>query len=211
MKTQAARLLFALFILMTIFFSFLMLIKTLPYFSFRYDVDLLLTKQSVLHHFYWRAAFYTHISFSLIVLLTGGFQFSRFLIFQKPKIHRILGKIYVILVLFICAPSGLVMALHANGGFWARLSFLLTAILWWLFTFLAYRRVIQKDLRKHLAFMYRSYALTLSAISLRLLVMALPYFCDLHGKEMYVTVAWLSWIPNLLIAEFMIKWQTLLK
>src|ERR1043166_8840036 len=102
MKLLPSRILFYFFLLLTVFFSLLMLMKTLPYFSFRYDVDFLLTKQSILHHLYWRLAFYTHISFSIIVLLTGGFQFSKYLIYKKTKIHRLVGKTYVILVLGVC-------------------------------------------------------------------------------------------------------------
>ncbi|MCW3085376.1 MAG: hypothetical protein JWP12_2742 [Bacteroidetes bacterium] len=194
-----------LFIALGVFFFLLMLKLTLPYFSFRYDVDFLLTKQSVLHVTVWRLAFYTHISSSLFVLLFGAFQFSKKLMFRFSKVHRLLGKIYVCLVLFVSAPSGLIMAFYANGGIAAKTSFAIISVLWWYFTFTAYRQILKRNFNKHLAYMFRSYALTLSAITLRTYVLLLPYFIHLHGVQMYTLVAWLSWVPNLIIAEFWIR------
>ena len=196
-----------LLIFLGIFFFFLMLKITLPYFTFRYDVDFLLTKQNVLHIDIWRAAFYIHISTSLFVLLTGIFQFIKPVIINRVGIHRVLGKIYVGLVLFVSAPSGLVMAFYANGGVFSKASFAIISVLWWAFTFMAYREIRNGNVASHLAWMYRSYALTLSAITLRTYVLVFPHFFHLHAKEMYTLVAWLSWIPNLLIAELLIRKQ----
>jgi hypothetical protein len=199
-----------IFLGLIIFFSTLMLRIILPYFSFKYDVDFLLTKQSVLHLKIWRLAFYTHISSSMVVLLFGGFQFSKSLIFGNPKIHRLLGKIYVFLVLGIAAPSGLIMAFYANGGIWAKTSFVTISILWWFFTFKAFRNALDKNFKTHLGNMYRSYALTLSAITLRLYALILPHLILLHAKEMYTLIALLSWIPNLAVAEYLIRKQKLI-
>lgn len=181
-----------------------MLKLTIPYFSFRYDISFLLTKQSVLHNIHWRIAFYFHIAFSLIVLFTGAFQFIKVDSMRIKKVHRSLGKIYVFTVLIVSAPSGLIMAFYANGGIIAKISFVITAILWWIFTFRAFRFIIKKEIALHQKNMLRSYALTLSAITLRIYVLVLPYFIHLYGKEMYATVAWLSWIPNLIVTETLI-------
>ncbi|HTB32034.1 MAG TPA: DUF2306 domain-containing protein [Bacteroidia bacterium] len=188
-----------------LFFVYLMARITIPYFSFRYDVGFLLTKQAVIHISLWKQAFYIHIATGTFVLLTGIFQFIKPVLRKWPLMHRQLGKIYVILILVFTAPSGFVMALYANGGTWAKISFAITASLWWLFTFLAYKYARDKRFKLHLAYMYRSYALTLTAVSLRLYVLILPHFIHLHSTQMYVLVAWLSWIPNLLIAEVLIR------
>jgi uncharacterized membrane protein len=200
-----------LFVALGVFFFMLMLKITIPYFSFEYDVDFLLTKQNVLHIRIWRIAFYTHISSSLFVLLIGVFQFLKKLILHYPKTHRQLGKIYLLLVLFISAPSGFIMAIYANGGIAAKVSFGMISVLWWYFTFIAYRKARRADISSHLAFMYRSYGLTLSAITLRLYVLIFPVFIHLHAKEMYTLVSYLSWIPNLIIAEILIRKSTFYK
>jgi uncharacterized membrane protein len=205
MTAQARKLLPLIFAGLMLFFTFLMLRITWPYFSFRYDVDFLLTKQTVIHIDAWKAAFYIHISSSIFTLFLGAFQFIDALRINKPRLHRQMGKIYVYLVLLLSAPSGLIMAFYANGGGWARLSFALIAILWWYFTYAAFRSALRQDFKAHRNFMYRSYALTLSAISLRTYVFTFPFFMHLPARDMYVLVSWLSWVPNLLVAELLIR------
>jgi hypothetical protein len=190
-------------ILFLIISAFLMLRITLPYFSFKYDIGFLLTKQSILHSKLWRLAFYTHISSSLFVLITGGIQFAR--TNASPKFHRIAGTIYALTILLISAPSGLVMSVYANGGVAAKFSFALISILWWLFTYQAYTTAKNKKWDSHRAFMLRSFALTLSAITLRTYALALPAFIHLAAKDAYTLVSYMSWIPNLLIAEYIIR------
>ncbi|MBL7885017.1 MAG: DUF2306 domain-containing protein [Bacteroidia bacterium] len=178
---------------------------TLPYLTFDYDVDFLLTKQSILHVSIWRYSFYIHITSSIFVLLFGAFQFIPTQSIRVLKIHRVLGKLYVLIIILLSAPSGLVMAFYANGGMWAKISFVSISILWWLFTFLAYTKIRKKNIESHRNYMTRSYALTLSAITLRTYALFLPFFIHLQSNHMYVLIAWISWVPNLLIAELIIK------
>ena len=194
-----------LLVAVMVVFVFLMARITIPYFSFRYDIGFLLTKQNVIHLSIWKQAFYIHIATGTFVLLLGTFQFIKPLINRRPQLHRNLGKIYIALILIFTAPSGFVMALYANGGIVAQISFTITALLWWLFTFLAYKNARERNFTQHKANMYRSYALTLTAISLRTYVLILPHFIHLHSTEMYCLVAWLSWIPNMAIAEYLIR------
>jgi hypothetical protein len=182
----------------------------LPYFSFRYDVDFLLTKQSILHIDIWRWSFYIHISTSLFVLLFGMIQFVPFIFSNYPILHRKIGKAYIFLVLIFAAPSGLIMGFYANGGILSIISFTVLSILWWIFTFTAYQKIKQRKIHSHIAFMHRSYALTLSALTFRLYVFLFPHhIMDFSAKEMYALIAWLSWVPNLIIAEIWLKLRTL--
>ena len=55
--------------------------------------------------------------------------------------------------------------------------------------------------------MIRSYALTLSAITLRIYTVAFSFFnVPARPVEIYITTAWLSWVPNLIIAEMIINY-----
>ena len=194
----------SLLIILGLYFTALMTLITLPYSSFEYDVDFLLSKQTVLHITAWRYSFYLHIFFSIPVLLIGFLQVSSFLLKHSKVIHRWLGKAYAYIVLLISAPSGFIMAIYANGGIAAKISFLSIAVLWWWFTYYAVRQAMDGNLLKHRAFMYRSFALTLSAITLRCYVLLIPQFYHLRGDQLYVLVAWLSWLPNLVVAELII-------
>jgi hypothetical protein len=82
----------------------------------------------------------------------------------------------------------------------------LLAVLWISFTALAGYYAFRRRFTLHGAFMFRSYALTLSAITLR----AYTYIIDwlrlpIHPIDTYILTAWLSWIPNLLLAEWLIR------
>jgi hypothetical protein len=188
------------------FFSFLMIRLTLPYTAMRSNVNFLLTKQHIYHLRHWRISFYTHVFTSCLVLLAGFTQFAPRLLRRLPRIHRLMGWAYLIVVTTISGPAAFVMALYANGGLPARASFTLLSFLWITFTLYAGYFAVRRRFALHGAFMFRSYALTLSAITLR----AYTYLIDLttlpfSPRDIYIMTAWLSWVPNLLIAEMLIR------
>lgn len=188
-------------------FSWLMIDLTLPYLTFTYDVDFLLTKQKIIHVKHWRYAFNAHVLFSIFSLVAGLTQFSQYILTKYKKLHRVMGYVYVIDVLCIAGPSGLIMAFYANGNIVSKTSFVLLSVFWILFTALAIIKVLNKDFIEHEKWMMRSYALTLSAITLRLLALVLPKFIHLTAKDEYATLAWLSWTVNLLIVEILIYFK----
>jgi hypothetical protein len=186
--------------------TYLMLRIIIPYTTFAYDVDFLLTKQAILHVDIWRWAFYIHISSSLLILLLGMFQFFPLIFKNYPSLHRLIGKTYIILTLTMGAPTGLIMGYYANGGWFSKASFIILSLSWWIFTYIAYLKIKRREIKLHIAFMYRSYALTLSALTFRLYVFIFPYhFLDFSAKEMYALIAWLSWVPNLIVAECLLR------
>lgn len=193
-----------IWVFLILYFTYLMLLITVPYLSFKLNVDFLLTKQGIIHIKFWRYAFYAHILTSVFVLLAGAFQFWNYFLKNFKKLHLFIGKTYVFLVLFVSGPGALVMSFYANGNLISKTSFVLLSILWILFTALAFYFALQKDFVKHRQFMIRSYALTLSAITLRAYALVLPNFIHLGAKEEYALIAWCSWTINLLIAEIII-------
>jgi len=190
------------------FFSYLMLRLSLPYRVMRSDVDFLQTKQNVYYINYWRWSFYTHVFTSIFVLVAGLTQFNNYLQRRHKRIHRFIGYMYVLIVVFVTGPAAFMMGWHANGGLPARTSFTLLAFLWVVFTATAWYYATKRKFIQHRAFMIRSYALTLSAISLRIYTYAFAYF-NVHARpvEIYITTAWLSWVPNLIIAEMIINYR----
>ena len=184
-------------------FSYLMLELTLPYISMDNTVAFLRSKQDIIHIDYWRIAFYVHVFSSMFILLTGFSQFFRFSFSEYLGLHRVLGKVYVFLILFVSGPSGLIMAFYANGGWLAQVGFVCLAIGWLVFTYLAYANIRQKKIARHRYFMIRSYAFTLSAITLRAWVFVFSLM-NLGYEEGYIIVSWLAWLPNLFLAELII-------
>lgn len=186
--------------------TYLLVLLSLPYVHFAKNVEFLATKQLIYHLDWWRWSFYIHVFSSPIVILTGLFQFNRYLIHQKKKVHRVLGIIYILFVLLISGPSALLMGLYANGGYLAQFSFVLLSSIWIVSTGYAYVLARKHSYIKHSKWMLRSYALTLSAVTLRLYAYCFDYFnVSLGPKETYILLSYLSWIPNLIIAELIIR------
>lgn len=184
---------------------YLLILLSLPYIHFKPGVDFLKTKQLVYHKFWWRWSFYVHVFSSPLVLLSGLLQFNTYFIFKFPSWHRNAGKLYLFCVLFLAAPSAFLMGLEANGGILAQLSFIVLSFLWFLYTILAYTSIRKRQVEKHGNFMLRSFSLALSAVSLRFyLYLFYSFKTNIPPIELYVLASWLSWIPNLLIAELFI-------
>ena len=185
--------------------SYLLILLTLPYIYFEPNVEFLGTKQLIYHIDIWRWSFYLHVFSTPIVILAGLFQFNRWIITKKPKIHRLLGYTYVVIVLLISGPSGIVMSFFANGGRLAQTSFVLLSFGWIIFTGLALLKARKGNYISHTKWNIRSYALTLSAVTLRFYGYLFAVFkVDLPPKETYIFLAFLGWIPNLIIAEILI-------
>jgi hypothetical protein len=184
--------------------TYLMFQLSVPYVSFQKNIDFLATKQNVYHIDYWRYAFYAHVFTSILVLPAGFTQFTK--VFFRRGLHRKLGMVYILTVLFITAPTGLLMGIYANGGLGAKASFVLLSTVWFITTLLALITAKKKRFIDHGEWMLYSYALTLSAITFRLLALGFDLFdIRVRPQEVYVTIAWLSWVPNILIAHLLIK------
>ncbi len=191
-------------ILLYLFFCYLMLEITLQYIPFDTDVAFLRIKQDYIHLNYYKWAFFIHVYTSFFVLLAGFTQFFPSLQQRWSQIHRLSGWLYIIVVLLFAAPSGFIIGIHANGGFYGQLAFCLLALFWFFFTLIALIKIKKRDLYGHRNFMIRSFALTLSAITLRLWKYILVMLFQPRPMDVYLIVAWLAWVGNLLIAEAII-------
>lgn len=194
-----------LFVCVLAFFWWLMLGITLQYIPPRDDVAFLRIKQDYIGNPYWKMAFFTHVFASMFVLTAGFTQFWRGILKNAPRLHRWMGRLYVVDVLFVTGPASFIMALNANGGFSSRLSFSLLAALWIGTTAMAWRKVVQRNFRSHREWMIRSYALTLSAVALRAWKWGIVMLFHPHPMDVYRLAAWLCWVPNLIIAEWRIR------
>ena len=187
-KTISGFYLFFKIVLILIFgyFFWLMLRLTLEYIPAQSDVSFLMIKQTEVNtHTEYLYFFYTHVYTSIFVLFSGFIA-----VFVKPKaafrnFHKFFGKIYVILLLLIAAPSGIYMGFYANGGILAKISFVILGILWWFTTYKAYLEIRKKNVLNHKKWMYRSYALAVSAITLRLWKVVLVYFFQPNPIDVY--------------------------
>jgi len=178
--------------------------NALTYLNFDPNYNFLRLKQAAIATGWYLPAYYSHVLIGGIILVTGLFQLHPRSIQQFKRLHRAMGYVYVMGILCFAAPGGLVMSLFIQRGPWVLSSFLLQGTLWFIFTALAFHHIRQRDIPAHRRWMIRSYALTFAAVTLRLYVLASSFHYSLNVPQAYATIAWLSWLPNLLVAEFFI-------
>ncbi len=194
-----------LILIVLFYFIILMLRITIRYIPYNLDVGFLIIKQDYIHIKHWRYAFFIHVYTSLFVLFAGATQFSKYLLQKHKKLHRIFGYAYSINVLMITGPAALIMSFYANGGTISKIAFILLSFLWLYYTLVALIKAIQLSFKAHERFMIRSYALTLSAITLRIWKFLIMNFLDIPPMDVYRIVAWLGWGLNLIFAEIYIQ------
>ena len=145
-----------------------------------------------------------HIIGAMLAILIGPFQFlpgirkGRWL-----KVHRWLGRTYLLSVLF-GGLGGLYMSRLSYGGTLSHLGFGTLACLWLYTGYRAYRHIRNKEVEQHRQWMTRNYALTFAGVMLRIWV-PLSGAAGIDFLTAYLAISWMCWVPNLLVAEWIIR------
>ncbi|MEZ4726940.1 MAG: DUF2306 domain-containing protein [Caldilineaceae bacterium] len=146
-----------------------------------------------------------HILASMLAIVIGPFQFLPNLRKgRRLKLHRWLGRAYLVSVLF-GGLSGLYMAQFGYGGVITELGFATLAILWLFSGYMAYQHIRNKEIEGHRQWMIRNYALTLAGAMLRVWMPIAVVVLGIEFVTAYRAIAWLCWLPNLLVAEWIIR------
>lgn len=126
--------------------------------------------------------------------------------------HRVTGRI-VLASIMIAGPAGAVLAPVNRAGWMGTAGFGALAVLWVVCALLAYRTIRRGDVRRHREWAVRTFALTYAAVMLRLLLgVLLTTPIAVAGVEeglafdrAYHIVPFLCWVPNLILAEYLIR------
>jgi hypothetical protein len=183
----------------------LLAFNALSYINFDPQYGFLKLKQKAIATGWYLPFYYSHVLVAGVILLAGIFQLHPVSRKKFPRVHRWLGYFYVMGILFFAAPGGLVMSFFIDRGHPVLISFLLQTALWFYCTAMAFHRIRKRDIEAHRAWMWRSYALTFAAITLRVYIFFISWSVNLAEPGAYATLAWLSWVPNLIAAEIYIR------
>lgn len=145
-----------------------------------------------------------HIAGGLGALLTGPWQFSRKLRARAISLHRWLGRFYLIEV-GLGSLAGLAMAFVSEEGMPTHLGFGALAVFWFFTGMQAYRKIRRGDIEGHRQWMIRNFALTFAAVTLRNWMPLMLFALHWPFRPTYIIVSWLCWMPNLLIAEWIVR------
>lgn len=144
-----------------------------------------------------------HLSGGLVALAVGAWQMNARLRSNVIKLHRWMGRTYVVAVL-VGGLGALRLAVVSQLGWVTHLGFGLLALLWLFTTARAHFAIWTHNEFRHRDWMIRSYSLTLAAVSLRIylplsLVVGVPF------ANAYQVISWLCWVPNIIVAEWLVR------
>ena len=147
---------------------------------------------------------YAHVFGSAAALLVGPLQFSAHLRNNWPQIHRWLGRLYLSAGVALGGLAGLFLSASAYGGFPSKLGFACLALAWLYTGSRAFGAARSRNFIVHRRWMVRNFSLAFAAVTLRLwlpgsVVLGVPF------EVAYPIVAWLCWVPNLVVAELIVR------
>jgi len=154
----------------------------------------------------WLLCLRLHVVSGIVCLLSCLPQYSKPLLRRIPSLHRNCGKIYAVSVLCVLCPTGIYLAVFANGGITGKTGFVLLGVA----TFYTTLRGIalisgpQRDREGHQRWITRSFALVSSAISFRI-YHTIFFYAGLPEDLNYPASLWLSILGNVAIAELLLR------
>ncbi|GAB3448456.1 DUF2306 domain-containing protein [Streptomonospora sediminis] len=172
-----------------------------------------LQEGSALHY----PVLFSHILFGTVALVCCCLQVWPRLRRRRPAVHRWSGRLYVFAGVLPSAPLALASGLLGQQGLAQISGNALAALLWFGCTAAGYRAARRRDYARHRVWMVRSFALCFSIVANRVWLVlcflaAEPTLDSVYGgdRELMTEAAvgasiWLSWVVNLLIAQWWLE------
>ncbi|HYQ02406.1 MAG TPA: DUF2306 domain-containing protein [Polyangiaceae bacterium] len=189
------------FLLSMLLGSALITMMSLPYFDFETLPPFVIEKLPLRFETLWLAALRIHVaaaalSFPLcLALMTRASQ-------RRAKLHRYLGRVTGVLVLFALVPSGVVLSFDAKGGRGVTAGFLLSAAIVATSMIVGVRAARRRDLTLHA----RSMRHVLGQMSVAVISRAMIVGLDVVGLDpelVYVVALWLPVLASVLVVEWL--------
>ncbi|GAB3219504.1 hypothetical protein GCM10027447_02540 [Glycomyces halotolerans] len=109
-----------------------------------------------------------HAATGGLALILGPFQFFRAIRRRHPRVHRAVGRTYLLAGVLPSSLSGIVVAFMTVAGPIAMVTFVTLDVVWFYSAFRAYRAARERDFVQHERWMMRNMALTFAAVTLRI-------------------------------------------
>lgn len=139
-----------------------------------------------------------------LALVLGPLQFITPLRARFPRAHRITGRVYMISVVF-AALAAFVATAFSVDGFAAQIAFGLLGVAWLYSLVQGYRTIRRGEVQLHRIWMIRNYALTFSAVTLRIFLLsglALRPLLGIDFSELYTASVWAAIFINVVVVEY---------
>jgi uncharacterized membrane protein len=171
------------------------------YLTFDPEVYFTQQREAYLEH---EVALGVHVLSGMLALLIGPFQFVGRLRRRFVRVHRFMGATYVASATAL-GVSGLILAPTAYTGLVASAGFTVLGLAMLFTTWTAVRMILAGRYGEHRRWMIRSFSLIMAGVMLRVWAplysgLAAAGIVDFSFETAYAGIAWLCWVPNLLLA-----------
>lgn len=182
--------------------SLTLMAQTAQYLTFDPRFAFLRERPEVTANRVWRTCFYLHVAGGIACLATGPLLLWNGLAGGRPALHRAAGRVHAVAALGWVGPTGLYLAAFAKGGVAGQLGFMLLGLWFVVTSMLGICAIRRGDVRSHVVWMVRSYALILSALSFRA-IHRLLHDVGLDANTNYVASTWASLVLAILTGELL--------
>jgi|tagenome__1003787_1003787.scaffolds.fasta_scaffold20644262_2 uncharacterized membrane protein len=153
-------------------------------------------------------AFLGHVVAGGLALLLSPLQIAARLRARVPRLHRVAGRV-MLAAIAVAGCSSLVIAPFDTAGPVGTVGFGVTGMVWLFCAAAAFRAIRRRDVAAHRRWAVRTFALTYTAVTLRLLNLPLIALLVVLGMNAgvaedraYAALALLSWVIDLAAAEW---------
>jgi uncharacterized membrane protein len=180
--TKAAYLVLAILIIYFVF------TRAIPYLDYSYSVKQYGGESPFI---------FTHVIFGITATIIGPFQFAAAIRKRNVRVHRTMGKIYLISTITAAIASWVVI-LSKDGNISYRSGLFFLGVAWITCGVMAYLAIRMQKVEIHREWMVRSYVVTLAFVTFRLVANVLDQY---HIEGAGAMLAWGCWALPLLITE----------
>jgi len=171
--------------------------------------DLAATGEVVATHYagqpgWARTALVLHAGAGGLALLVSPVQLSARVRARAPRLHRAVGRVALVAIA-VGGLAGLALSTVSLAGSVGTAGFGTLAVAWLSCAGLGLRAILRGDVAAHRRWMIRTFALTYAGVTLRLwLIVLIPLFGG-DFLQAYLLTPFLSWVPNLVVAELLLR------
>lgn len=175
------------------------------YFPANFDSSFLIGRRPTFLGAY-RVAFYSHIVGGPVTVLLGAFLMASGGRPRWRRLHRIAGRMQILIVLVVLTPSGLVMASQAYTGAIAAVGFATHSLATAGCATAALSQIRAGDIASHRRWACRCFVLLCAPLLLRVISGA-TIVLEVDSDWTYRVTVWLCWLVPLAIHEAWLRFS----
>lgn len=144
---------------------------------------------------------FLHRVLGAVYMIIGLLQFTPSFRKKNWKLHRLLGRIFVIFS-FVVGLGGIYMGLaYPFAGWQESVPSVLFGSLFIYFAFMGYRRARERNIKEHQLWMIRSFSIALGIATIRIIVLVVNTLTDIEYNDIFIFAFWCAWTMHIVIAE----------